>query len=242
MTEKLGILSFRSTTLQDDSDIEIKIINYKSMSKTLIKILIKTVRWFHSPFRAVEPECKRSAKRLHSPSGLWSQRLLGILILVGILNFGFGVSDASAGWTTGKYNSAIDFNGTSTFVDGFGAIGNIKSVSFWIKADDITDRKIMDFDGGTHYLEIDASGIIQAQGFTSPTIYIDGKVSSTLADTSWHHIAVTTDTNINATSSMKIGKTTITAVDYFFDGTLDDVKIYAYARRMILLIILMMGV
>ena len=68
--------------------------------------------------------------------------LPGILILVGIFNFGFGVSDASAGWTEGKYNSAIDFNGTTTYVDGFGAIGNIKTVSFWMKADSLTEDVI----------------------------------------------------------------------------------------------------
>ena len=32
-------------------------------------------RWLHSPDRAVELKCKPSAKRLHSPAGLWSQQL-----------------------------------------------------------------------------------------------------------------------------------------------------------------------
>jgi hypothetical protein len=154
-------------------------------------------------------------------------KILGILALLIICNFGFGTSTASAGWTTGKYNSAIDFNGTTTYVDGFGAIGNIKSVSFWIKADDITSRKIMDFDG-TDQIEIDGSGNILATSFPGTVaIYIDGvnKTASPIVDTDWHHIAITTDTNVNA-SAVVIGKVSAN----YFDGTLDDVKIYAYAR------------
>ncbi len=139
----------------------------------------------------------------------------------------FGISTASAGWTEGKHNSAIEFNGTTTYVDGFGAIGNIKSVSFWMKADDITSRKIMDFDG-TDQIEIDGSGNILATSFPGTVaIYIDGvnKTASPTIDTDWHHIAITTDTNVNA-SAVVIGKVSAS----FFDGTLDDVKIYAYAR------------
>ena len=143
--------------------------------------------------------------------GIW---MLWILI--------FGASIAYAGWTDGKYNSAIDFNGTSTYVDGFGALGNIKAVSFWIKADSLTED-VIDLNG-TQTITV-SSGTILANNFTSPTIYVDGKVSSTLSDTNWHHIAIMTDTNINA-SAVVVGKVGAN----YFDGILDDVRIYNYAR------------
>ena len=221
------------------------------MSKTFLKI----IRWFHNDFPfergrgVLELSTKRNLPfrvskkfRLNEilkdkfrivgllgqfAGGLWRQRLFGILMLFGILNFGFGISNAHAGWTEGKHNSAIEFNGTTTFIDGFGAIGNIKTVSFWMKADDITSRKIMDFDG-TDQIEIDGSGNILATSFPGTVaIYIDGvdKTASPTVDTDWHHIAITTDANVNA-SAVVIGKVAAS----FFDGTLDDVKIYAYAR------------
>jgi len=131
-------------------------------------------------------------------------------------------SSASAGWTEGKYNSAIEFNGSSTYIDGFGAIGDVKTVSFWIKAGSLTEE-VMDLNG-TQTITIGA-GTISANGFTSPTIYVDGKVSSTLPDTDWHHIAITTDTAVSA-SAVVIGKV---GADYF-TGTLDNVQLYPYAR------------
>jgi len=145
-----------------------------------------------------------------------------ITILLCLAVLVFAPFPVNAGWTSGKFGTAIDFNGTSTYIDGFGAIGNIKTVSFWIKADSLTEE-VMDLNGA-QTITISA-GTISANGFTSPTIYVDGKVSSTLPDTNWHHIAITTDTDVDA-SAVVIGKV---GTDYFA-GTLDNVQLYAYAR------------
>ena len=150
-----------------------------------------------------------------------SKTFLKILIITAVMSLSVA-SSASAGWTEGKYNSAIEFNGSTTYVDGFGAIGNIKTVSFWIKADSLTE-KVVDLNG-TQTITINA-GTISANGFTSPTIYVDGKVSSTLPDTNWHHIAITINTDVNA-SAVVIGKV---SADYF-TGALDNVRLYPYAR------------
>ena len=159
-------------------------------------------------------------------------KIILAVLLAAILGLTIKPDFALAGWTQGKFNYGIDFNGSSTYIDGFGDIGNIKTISFWMKADDITDRKIMQFNTTTpSYLEIDASSAIQAQGFNNPTIYVDGKVSSTLPDTNWHHIAITTDTNVSA-SAVVIGKVTIDTTDYYFDGILDDVRLYNYVRTL----------
>ncbi|RLG81397.1 MAG: hypothetical protein DRO40_09710, partial [Thermoprotei archaeon] len=84
-------------------------------------------------------------------------------------------------------------------------------------------EEVMDLNGA-QTITISA-GTISANGFTSPTIYVDGKVSSTLPDTNWHHIAITTDTDVDA-SAVVIGKV---GADYF-TGALDNVQLYAYAR------------
>ena len=150
-----------------------------------------------------------------------------ILIITAVV-FLTAAGSASAGWTEGKHGSAMEFNGTTTFVDSFGALGNVKTVCFWMKADSTTE-KIMEMKGET-YIEVSA-GTITATGFTSPTIYVDGVISSTLSDTNWHHIAITTDTNVDA-SAVVIGKVVIAdpASTTYFTGTLDDVKVYAYVR------------
>jgi len=150
-----------------------------------------------------------------------SKTFLKILIITAVMSLSVA-SSASAGWTEGRYNSAIEFNGSSTYIDGFGAIGDVKTVSFWIKAGSLTEE-VMDLNG-TQTITISA-GTISANGFTSPTIYVDGKVSSTLPDTDWHHIAITTDTAVSA-SAVVIGKV---GADYF-TGTLDNVQLYPYAR------------
>ena len=161
-------------------------------------------------------------KILKIPNPPRIRNLVGlVLALLIIWAFGFGTPDAYAGWTDGKYNSAIDFNGTSTYIDGFGALGNIKAVSFWIKADNLTNY-MMDLNG-TQTITV-SSGTILANNFTSPTIYVDGGISSTLADTNWHHIAIITDTDVNA-SAVVVGKVGAN----YFDGVLDDVRIYNYA-------------
>jgi hypothetical protein len=80
----------------------------------------------------------------------------------------------------------------------------------------------VDFDGGTHSVEV-ATGTLTATGFDTPTIYVDGSVSSTLAISGWHHVVVTTATGFIA-SALKIGKETT-----FFDGKIDDFKIFSRA-------------
>jgi len=123
-------------------------------------------------------------------------------------------------WTNGKRGKALDFNGTSDVMT-IGNVGSgIKTVSFWINADDLTSRKVIDFDG-TDQIEIDGSGNILATSFPGTTvIYIDGSVSSALT-AGWHHVVVTDTTGVNG-SAMNIGK----VGSGYFDGKLDEVRVY----------------
>lgn len=101
-------------------------------------------------------------------------------------------------------------------------VGNINSVSFWIKTPQTT-TEIIDFNG-TAYISL-SSGSISANGFTDPTIYIDGTATQVFPnDNSWHHIAVTSNTAINA-HAVEIGK----RGSSYFKGSLDEIKMYNYA-------------
>lgn len=120
----------------------------------------------------------------------------------------------------GKIGQAISFDGTDDYIS-VGNVGSgLQSVSFWIKADNTT-KKILDLNGSA-YVEV-SSGTITATGWTSPTIYVDGVVSSTI-DTNWHHVVITTGTGINA-SAVDIGRVSTG----YFPGTLDDVRFYSRA-------------
>jgi len=127
----------------------------------------------------------------------------------------------SADSVSGKLGNALDFDGVDDFVD-IGSTGQtVNTASFWIFADDIS-RGIVDFDGGTHSVEV-AAGTITATGFDTPTIFVDGVAGSTISADEWHFISITTATGFTATD-LKIGKETT-----FFDGKIDDFKIYSRA-------------
>jgi len=146
--------------------------------------------------------------------------ILSLIIGISVIFFN-GVDFASAGWTEGKYNSAIEFNGETTFVD-VGSVGNIRTVSFWVKRSDTSNRDIIDL--GVPEIKID-SDAITASGFTSPTYYVDGALGSTIADTGWHYVTITDTADVSA-DDVDIGKASAS----FFYGTLDNVQLYAYAR------------
>ena len=94
-------------------------------------------------------------------------------------------------------------------------------MAFWLKPESTTEN-IIDLDGGTHYIII-TDGIISAPGFVNPVIYIDG-LSTNRLDTNWRHILIKTATAFEA-SNLTIGKRGTN----FFDGLIDDVKIWNYA-------------
>ncbi|MDA3839881.1 MAG: hypothetical protein PF572_02225 [Patescibacteria group bacterium] len=122
----------------------------------------------------------------------------------------------------GKMDGAVEFDGTDDWID----VGDINQASstafgFWIKANALTDS-VMDFDNGTHTVTLN-SGSIQANGFSSTTIYVDGFESSVI-DTAWHHVVIVSSEQIDV-NDFDIGRV---GNDYF-SGLLDEVKIWDYA-------------
>jgi len=152
----------------------------------------------------------------------------------GTLNIGATGTQTSAGtcesgtgteaWsngTTGKFNASINLDGEDDVVSVGNLATSIHSVSVWVKPSS-TSQSVIDLDGGTHYISV-SSGTVSATGFASPTIYVDGKVLSTLPDTGWHVITVTTATGFTA-SNVSVGKVGAN----YFSGQIDDVRIYNY--------------
>ncbi len=104
-----------------------------------------------------------------------------------------------------------------------GNVGSgIKSISFWIKADDNTSRKIFNIDG-TDQIELNASGIVTATSFPGTTVvYVDGtSASASTVAGKWHHVVITDTTGVNATT-FDIGRVSAS----YFDGLIDDVRLY----------------
>lgn len=119
----------------------------------------------------------------------------------------------------GKNGQALDFNGTTSHVSCGNVGSGIKTIAFWMKADDITGRKIMDLDG-TRQIEINSSSQVVATGFPAATIYVDGAIGSTV-DSDWHHITITDTSGVNG-SAVDLGRVT----SGYFDGRLDEVRFY----------------
>ena len=118
----------------------------------------------------------------------------------------------------GKVGQGLELDGVDDYIDCGNVYDGIKTVSFWIKANSLTE-KIIDLNG-TADIEV-VSGTITANNFSS-TIYVDGALGSTI-DTEWHYISIATSTGINA-SAVDIGRI---GADYF-NGILDEVRIYNY--------------
>ncbi|MFP4616719.1 MAG: LamG-like jellyroll fold domain-containing protein, partial [Candidatus Paceibacterota bacterium] len=132
-------------------------------------------------------------------------------------------SARSSGWIATEYNNQ---NSPGTFynVGSEESTSNdpikTKTISFWIKADDLTDRKIMDIDGTAH-IEIDSSSNIIATDFPSPDVYVDGSDASAEITSDWHHVVITDSTGVEA-SAVDLAR----ASNEYFDGTLDQVRFY----------------
>lgn len=129
-----------------------------------------------------------------------------------------------------RFSKNIIFNGSSGYID----IGNtnqtVRTVSFWIKPNTTTES-IIDFDGGTHSISISA-GTLTATGFSSPSIYVNGELSTSVVADLPQHIMVTTATGFSA-SDMDIGRISSSYFDGFIIGNVsiyDDEKSVNFAK------------
>lgn len=122
--------------------------------------------------------------------------------------------------TIGRRGQALSFDGTDDYVSQGNVSSGIKTIAFWIKADNVVSKKIIDIDG-TDQIEINASSQITATSFPGyTTVYVDGAAGSTI-DTNWHFVTITDVTGVNASANYlgRVGSS-------YFDGILDEVRFY----------------
>jgi len=136
-----------------------------------------------------------------------------------------GTGSSAPTWTeesrcvSGK---CLQFDGSNDYVSVSNTVNNIQSVSFWTRPA-TTSEQFIDLNGSAYIQS--SSGTISATGFTSPTIYVDGVVSSTITANKWSYVSVTTGTALTG-SVIKVAQVSTNYGQVF----MDEVKIYPYAR------------
>lgn len=138
-------------------------------------------------------------------------------------NNGVLVGQNSTTTAIGRLGQALAFDGTDDYVNVGNTAETVRTVAFWMRADDTTSRKIINIDG-TDQIELNGSNEVVATSFPSATVYVDGQTGSATIDGDWHHVVVTDSTGVSA-SSFEIGRVSTG----YYDGILDDVRIYTRA-------------
>ena len=128
---------------------------------------------------------------------------------------------------------ALVFDGTDDYIDVGNVTTGIKTISFWVEAGAISAHTdyVLDLNGAD-YIKI-VNGEVTVNNIDSPTYYINAVAGERTIATvdSWYHVAVTTDTGINA-SDVDIGRVVTAAVgdDEYFDGKIDEVRLFNDVR------------
>ena len=124
------------------------------------------------------------------------------------------------------------FSATNTqYIDIGTGPTSVKTVSFWLKQDDISANEFPVDLNGTDYISV-VSGAVTVNGFTAATLYVNGAAGTSgvtaIAATTWSYITVTDTTASNA-SDFDIGRADIGPAVYY-DGLISDVRLYSTVR------------
>jgi len=137
-----------------------------------------------------------------------------------------GTGSSSPTWVTEDMcvsEKCLRFDGSNDYVDIGVASNSVKTLSFWVRASSATEYMI-DLNGSSYVSMSD--GALNATGFSSPSIFVDGIESDSISPNAWHHVAIITDTGINA-SDFELGRLEGTG---YLNGFIDELKVYDYSR------------
>lgn len=117
--------------------------------------------------------------------------------------------------------------GSSMYIDIGTGPSSVKTISFWVKQDDVAGNEYPLDLNGTDYISIE-SGVVTVNGLAGHTLYVNGNVGTsgvtTISAGIWQHIAVT-DSTANNASDLDIGRADIGPAVYY-DGLISDVRLY----------------
>ena len=116
-------------------------------------------------------------------------------------------------------NRCLFFDGSTSSVTVADTINLVRSVSVWVKPTDVSAGALIDLNGTARVTV--SSGTISASGFTEPTIYVNGIVTTTLEAGKWQQVVVTTATALTG-SAIKLGNYSTT----YLKGFIDEAKIF----------------
>jgi hypothetical protein len=145
--------------------------------------------------------------------------------LTNFANLGAQDTIPASGWTTANRRwgtGALTFDGVNDYVNIGTTISNIQSIEFWIKPT-TANNGFIQFQSGIG-ITSNTTGLITAVGFTSPTIYVNGIISSNLTVGVWNFITVTTNIGFTG-NAIKIGNFSTAYTNGIFDST----RIYSRA-------------
>ena len=129
-------------------------------------------------------------------------------------------------------NYALSFDGADDYVDigditgSSNIVDGIKTISFWMQADDITSHTdyLIDLNGDDYITKEDAE-VTASPHISSPTYYVNavsGEQTIAAVDT-WYHVVIKTSNGIPP-SDVDIGRLESTG---FFDGVIDEVALWS---------------
>src|SRR3989339_1183921 len=101
----------------------------------------------------------------------------------GTLGSGATADASDPTWASGKYGSALKFDGVNDYVSVANSLSNVKTVDFWVNNSNADDGLIELINNNT-YISI-ASNAVTATNFTVATIYLDGVAGRTAITSGW---------------------------------------------------------
>lgn len=113
------------------------------------------------------------------------------------------------------------------YIDIGACFNGVKTISLWIKQNDVAGNEYPIDLNGTDYLAVE-SGVVTVYGLAGHILYVDGVAGTsgvTTIDATWHLITIT-DTTANNASDCDIGRVTAA----YYDGMISDVRLNSVVR------------